>query len=131
MGVSGVTFFPLVAQFVGVAAGSQDFWLSSKSMFVVPDGFWTRAQKSWRNLAPAPVSVLMPKNFRSLLFGGIDPLTMVGLASSSDVPWPNESSPDPVGLSAFVSTRETKNEATDAMPSTVSPEDSRRSSPDM
>src|SRR5689334_18817440 len=45
---TGVTLF--VEQFVGVADGSHDFWLSSKSMFVVPDGFWTRVQNSSRNL---------------------------------------------------------------------------------
>jgi hypothetical protein len=39
----------LVEQFVGVALGSQNFWFSSKSMFVVPDGFWTRDQNSSRN----------------------------------------------------------------------------------
>src|SRR5438477_3365112 len=44
---TGVT--PLVEQFGGVALGSQKFWFSSKSMFVVPDGFWTRDQNSSRN----------------------------------------------------------------------------------
>src|SRR3954469_16970046 len=47
---------PLVEQFVGVADGSQFFWLSSKSMFVVPDGFWTRDQKSSRYLPVAVTS---------------------------------------------------------------------------
>src|SRR5512132_3597977 len=38
---------------------------------------------------------------RSLLFGGMLPLTMVGTGVSSLVPWPNESSVDPDGLSAL------------------------------
>src|SRR5512132_914745 len=38
---------------------------------------------------------------RSLLFGGILPSTMVGTGVSSFVPWPNESSVDPDGLSAL------------------------------
>src|SRR2546423_1328148 len=56
-GVSGVTPTPLFAQFVGVAAGSQVFWFSSKSMFVVPEGFWTRDQNSSRYFAVAVVSL--------------------------------------------------------------------------
>src|SRR5215212_9073104 len=103
-GVSGVTPLPLFAQFVGVAFGSQNFWLSSKSMFVVPDGFCTRDQNSSRNLPVPAVSVNTPNFFRSLLFGGIAPLTMVGFAVSSFVPWPKLSSPPPLGLSSFAST---------------------------
>src|SRR6266540_2218279 len=74
-------------------------------MFVVPDGFWTRDQNSSRNLSPAePVSVKTPNAFRSLLFGGIEPVTMVGLAISSDVPWPKASSLAPVLGSLFAET---------------------------
>src|SRR6266550_6351948 len=90
---------PLFAQLVGFAVRSQNFWFSSKSMFVVPDGFWTRDQKSCRNFPEGfpeddwPSSLLRPNAFRSLLFGGIEPATIVGFASFSDVPWPNASSP--------------------------------------
>ncbi len=108
-GVSGVTPLPLSAQFVVVAVGSQKSWFSSKSMFVVPDGFWTRDQNSSRNLSPAePVSVKTPNAFRSLLFGGIEPVTMVGLALSSDVPWPKASSLAPLGTSFFATTPDRK-----------------------
>src|SRR5690349_2108960 len=103
-GVSGVTFRPLSAQFVGLAVGSQNFWLSSKSMFVVPDGFWTRDQNSSRNLPAELDSVKTPNFLRSLLFGGMEPVTMVGLASFSALPWPKASSPPPLGLSLLAST---------------------------
>jgi len=55
-------------------------------MFTVPCGELMRVQKSSRNFAEPFVSVYTPKFFRSLLFGGIEPLTIVGLASSSFVP---------------------------------------------
>src|SRR5438067_6444243 len=102
-GVSGTATW-LLAQFVGVAVGSQNFLLSSKSMFVDPDGFCTRDQNSWRNLEVPLVSWLMPNTFRSLLFGGMEPATIFGLASSSAVPPPKASSLAPVGLSAWVIT---------------------------
>src|SRR6185369_13240995 len=72
---TGVT--PLVEQFVGVALGSQNFWFSSKSMFVVPDGFWTRDQNSSRNWGAVPPSAYSPNVFRSLLLGGIETVTTV------------------------------------------------------
>src|SRR5438132_3899419 len=102
-GVSGTATW-LSAQFVGTALGSQNFRFSSKSMFVEPEGFCTRDQNSWRNLAVPLVSWLIPNTFRSLLFGGIEPDTIFGLASSSDVPPPKASSVAPVGLSACVIT---------------------------
>src|SRR5712691_3659168 len=46
----------------------------------------------------------MPKSCRSLLFGGIEPLTIVGSGASSLVPCPKESSPLPLGLSGLTST---------------------------
>src|SRR6266576_4165627 len=101
-GVSGVTPTPLFAQFVGVAAGSQVFWFSSKSMFVVPDGFWTRDQNSSRNWGAVAPSAYSPNVFRSLLLGGIEPVTTVGLMSFSCEPWPNELSGAPVGRSFVV-----------------------------
>src|SRR6266704_3214295 len=73
-------------------------------MLVVPDGFCTRDQNSSRNFPAAVVSVKAPNTLRTLLLGGIEPLTMVGLASFSAVPLPKESSVDPAGLSAFAST---------------------------
>src|SRR5262249_9432065 len=42
--LTGVT--PFVEQLVGFALVSQNFWFSSKSMFVVPCGLCTRVQKS-------------------------------------------------------------------------------------
>src|SRR3954454_20556546 len=62
-------------------------WLNSKSMFVVPFGSWTRVQNRCRNDFPAALfSLNTPNCLRSLLFGGIDRVTGVGTASSSDVP---------------------------------------------
>ena len=79
-GVVGVTPTPLLAQFVGTAFGSQNFWFSSKSMFVVPDGFWTRDQNSCEELAGRRRPPGTGRtSFRSLLFGGIEPLTIVGV----------------------------------------------------
>src|SRR5712692_3817311 len=103
-GVSGVTPLPLKAQLVGVALGSQKSLFSSKSIVTVPDGLLIRDQKRLRNLPLMVSSLKMPKSCRSLLFGGIEPDTMVGFGSFSLVPWPKESSPVPDGLSAFTIT---------------------------
>src|SRR5215208_4350749 len=73
-------------------------------MFVVPLGFCTRDQNNSRKSS----SVKMPNAFRSLLFGGIEPETIVGLGLSSAVPWPNASSPLPDGESFLASTPERK-----------------------
>src|SRR5215208_3425802 len=97
---------PLGAQLAGVVA-EQDFWLSSKSMLVVPDGACTRDQNSSRNLpvglaaVTSPDSVNTPKALRSLLFGGIPPSTTEGNAVSSLVPLPKDSSPDPDAVSVL------------------------------
>src|SRR5215218_244103 len=101
----GVTYFgafavPLLAH--SVAVPSQNSLLSSKSMLVVPLGFCTRDQNSSRNAS----SVKTPNALRSLLFGGIDPSTIVGFGLSSAVPWPKLSSFAPVGLSFLASTPE-------------------------
>src|SRR5215203_1525648 len=103
--LSGVR--PLGAQLVGVFERSQSFWLSSKSMLVVPVGSCTRDQNSSRNLpvglaaVTSPASVNTPKALRSLLFGGIPPSTTVGKAVSSLVPSPKDSSPDPEAVSVL------------------------------
>src|SRR5918995_3566301 len=77
-------------------------WLNSKSMFVVPEGSCTRCQNRFRNLRPAGVvSRWTPKVSRSLLFGGMLPLTTLGTAVSSLVPFPKELSPLPDGVSAL------------------------------
>src|SRR6266516_1721199 len=80
-------------------------------MFVVPDGFWTRDQKSCRNLPCVVVSRGTANDFMSLLFGGIEPETIVGLASFSDVPCPKESSPDPEPTSCLMLTSESFTDA--------------------
>src|SRR5260370_5091354 len=105
---SGVTYtgvalaFALLAQVAAVPR--QACWFSSKSIAIVPVGLLTRVQNSSRNLPPGPFSTLTPKFDRSLLFGGIEPETMVGAGVFSFVPIPNESSPLPLGRSAFVTT---------------------------
>src|SRR5215217_6274836 len=45
----------------------------------------------------------MPNALRSLLFGGMDPSTIVGLELFSAVPCPKLSSPEPVALSFLTS----------------------------
>src|SRR4026208_2620797 len=75
-------------------------WLNSKSMFVVPLGSWTRDQYRFRKPLLVEPSWYRPKNFRSLLLGGMLPATTVGTAVSSFVPCPKELSPEPVGRSA-------------------------------
>src|ERR687898_833495 len=98
---------PLGAQLVGVAEVSQNFWLSSKSMLVVPVGSCTRDQNSSRNLpvglpaVTSPDSVKTPNALRSLLLGGIPPSTTVGRAVSSLVPSPKDSSSFPDGVSSL------------------------------
>src|SRR5581483_2069845 len=79
-------------------------WLNSKSMLVVPEGSWTRAQKRWRNDPAAFVSVKTPNVLRSLLLGGMLPVPTVGTAVSSLAPPPKESSLLPVKASVFVMT---------------------------
>src|SRR5215207_4365597 len=74
-------------------------WLNSKSMFVVPVGSWTRCQNICRKSPPAASSRYVPNVSRSLLLGGMLPLTTEGTAVSSFEPWPNESSPPPLSLS--------------------------------
>src|SRR5215212_321556 len=87
-----------------------ELWFSSKSMLVVPDGSCTRDQNSARCLpvgfeaVTVPCSVKMPNAFRSLLFGGIWPATMLGTAVSSLVPLPKDSSLWPLGESFFATT---------------------------
>src|SRR5918993_5806639 len=91
---------PLLAQVVAVP--SQNFWLSSKSMLVVPVGSCTRDQNSSRNpLIPCVLSTKTPNALRSLLLGGIPPSTTDGSAVSSLVPLPNDSSSFPDGVSVF------------------------------
>src|SRR6266513_2151298 len=46
----------------------------------------------------------MPNFSRSLLLGGIEPLTIVGTAPFSLVPWPKASSPAPLSLSGLTIT---------------------------
>src|SRR4029079_16215441 len=76
-------------------------WLNSKSMFVVPWGSWTRDQYRFRKPLLVEPSWYTPKNFRSLLFGGMLPSTTDGMAVSSFVPWPKELSPPPEARSAW------------------------------
>ncbi|MEV6050739.1 hypothetical protein [Streptomyces sp. NPDC052107] len=53
-----VSVFPLFAQLVGVVVDvSQNFWFSSRSMSVVPDGTFCRRRDSSRNLGVVFVSV--------------------------------------------------------------------------
>ena len=83
-------------------------------MLVVPEGSCTRDQNSARNLpvgfeaVTVPCSLKTPNAFRSLLFGGIPPSTMDGIAVSSLVPFPKDSSPDPLGVSFLATTPERK-----------------------
>jgi hypothetical protein len=85
----------------GVRPGVHCRLLNSKSMFVVPDGSWTRDQNRLRNPFDVVPSWWMPKNFRSLLFGGMLPLTTLGTAVSSLAPWPKDSSVGPLAESAL------------------------------
>lgn len=73
-------------------------------MFVVPCGSWTLVQNRARWPPPGPFSVIRPKLLRSLLFGGIDPVTIVGVSSFSSVPLPNASSLFPLSASKVIST---------------------------
>src|SRR5215213_8270904 len=79
----------------------QEFLLNSKSILVVPLGSWTRLQNRFRNPDVVEPSWYTPKAFRSLLFGGMLPSTTVGTVVLSLVPCPNESSPEPEGLSGL------------------------------
>src|SRR5919112_2591553 len=85
-------------------------WLSSKSMLVVPEGSCTRVQNSARYLpvgfeaVTSPCSLKTPNAFRSLLFGGIPPSTILGTAVSSLVPFPKDSSFGPLWVSFFATT---------------------------
>src|ERR687888_1579310 len=73
------------------------FLFSSKSISVVPVGFWTRSQARYRKMSPfEPFSCATYMRVRSLFWGGIEPAEIVGETSSSFPP--RESSLCPDGL---------------------------------
>src|SRR5215203_3618840 len=66
----------------------------------------------------------MPNAFRSLLFGGIEPVSTTGSAVSSFVPWVKDSSLAPLAVSSFQSTPSRKPVASPPVSQSIDGEES-------